>query len=61
MNEIHHHRCHHHNHKNVILSIYFYFEQYLFGGAQFSWIEWGPDEKKKTTQKTITDKKNWNN
>ena len=24
MNEIHHHRCHHHNHKNVIF-IYFIF------------------------------------
>ena len=47
--------------KMLFLFIYFYFEQYLFGGAQFSWIEWGPDEKKKTTQKTITDKKNWNN
>ena len=29
--------------------------------SERDWFEWGPDEKKTTTQKTITDKKNWNN
>ena len=41
--------------------LYFYFEQYLFRDAQFSEAGLnGAQRKRKTTQKTMTDKK-WNN
>ena len=59
MNEIHHHRCHHHHNKNVIFIYLFLFWTIFIRecAVQRGWFEWGPDEKKKTTQKTITDKR----
>ena len=44
-------------HFSSVTFILFYFEQYLFSEA--GWM--GPWWKEKTAQKTITDKKNWNN
>ena len=44
-----------------VFLIFFWFWTIFNQGCsvQQCWFEWGPDEKKKATQKTITDKKNW--